>query len=353
MLDNTKKIKDLDPGGMIDHLRNFPQQIITGRELAENAPLGAIDTSRVRNIVVCGMGGSAIGGDLVKSYAIDLLEVPIYINRDYSLPAFVDEKSLVIGSSYSGNTEETLQSFAEAGKRGAQRAVITTGGKISEIAERESLPIIRIPGGLPPRAALGYSFAPMLTLLERLGFIPDQNQEVEDTFQLLQAGISEYDLDSPAKDNAAKTLAFGLFKKLPLIYSDSFHFESVAVRFRGQINENAKQLAYSALLPENNHNELVGWHNVGYLKDTLVAIWLKAPDIHQRVGFRMSFMENVQAELGVESIILEAIGETLLSRMFSLIQLGDWASYYLAILNEIDPMPVKIIDKLKSELASR
>jgi len=353
MLDNELKIKELDPNGMVGHLREFPEQIITGRELARGIFLDSIDIDRVKNIVVCGMGGSAIGGDLVKSYAIDILHVPMIINRDYTLPAFVNEDSLVIGSSYSGNTEETLESFAEAGNRRAQRIVITTGGKIAKIAEAENLPIIMIPGGLPPRAALGYSFSPMLTLFEELGLIPDQSAEIEETYNSLQIGIQEFDLTSPTSENTAKALAFALFKKLPLVYSDSFHFDSVAVRFRGQINENSKQLAYSALLPENNHNELVGWNRVDYLKDVLIAIWLKDAETHKRVDFRMDFMAEVMDELGVESIIIESVGESLLARMFSLIQLGDWASYYLAILNEVDPLPVKIIDRLKSELSGR
>lgn len=353
MLDNINKINEIDSGGMIEFLREFPAQLLTGRDLAREVPLAAIDTARVENIVVCGMGGSAIGGDLVRSYAIDKFAIPIYINRDYTLPAFVGENSMVIGSSYSGNTEETLTAFTKAGELGAQRLAITTGGKLAEIAKENGLPVVIIPGGLPPRAALGYSFAPMLTLMEELGFLPDQINAIDDTYKLLSAGIEQYDLEIPAKDNAAKTLAFGLFKKLPLIYSDSEHFDAVAVRFRGQINENAKQLAYSAFLPENNHNELVGWKHIDFLKETLIAIWLRDSDMHKRVGFRMNFMNEIQEELGIQTITLETIGETLLARMFSLIQLGDWASYYLAILNEEDPMPVKIIDRLKSELATK
>ncbi len=353
MLDNINKIKEIDSGGMIEFLREFPGQLLTGRDLAREVPLDVIDTSRVENIVVCGMGGSAIGGDLVRSYAIDKIAIPIYINRDYNLPTFVGENTLVIGSSYSGNTEETLTAFTEAGELDAQRMAITTGGKLSEIATEKNLPVVIIPGGLPPRAALGYSFAPMLTLMEELGFIPEQLNAIDDTYKLLVSGVEQYDLDVRAENNAAKALAFSFFKKLPLIYSDSEHFDSVAVRFRGQINENAKQLAYSAFLPENNHNELVGWNQVDFLKELLVAIWLKDRGTHERVGFRMSFMTEIQEELGIETVTLETTGETLLARMFSLIQLGDWASYYLAILNEVDPMPVKVIDRLKSELATK
>jgi len=350
MLDNENIYAEIDPDGMLELLRAFPAQLIEGRQLAGDADISAIDPDKIANIVVCGMGGSAIGGDLVKSYTIGELRVPIFTNRDYSLPEFVNGGTLIIGCSYSGNTEETLEAFSAAGKRGAQRAVITTGGRLAEIAESEGIPIIKIPGGLPPRAALGLSISPLLALLERLGLIPNQSTAVNDAYIQLLSGVENYDTEVSTNDNAAKILAYALYQKLPLIYSDSLHFDSVAVRFRGQINENAKQLAYSATLPENNHNELVGWKNIGPLDDILISICLKDRKMNDRVVFRMRFMAEVQEKLGVEAIVLESIGDTLLARMFSLIQLGDWASYYLAILNKENPMPVKIIDKLKSEL---
>ena len=352
MLDDKNKIQATDPGKMLDLLVSFPKQIPEAREIAKKADLSAIKTKRVKNIVICGMGGSAIGGDLVRSYAIDLLKVPIIIVRDYLLPAFVGEDSLVVASSYSGNTEETLDSFAEAKNRGCQRIAICTGGKLAAIAKEENIPLIIIPGGLPPRAALGYGFSPLLTILEKMGFLPDRTDEIGETIKILEEGVKLFGIEHAWETNPAKILATQMFEKLPLIYSDDWHFNSVAVRFRGQINENSKQLAYSAVLPENNHNELVGWKILGSLSTELVAILLTDSKIHKRVKFRMDFLEKVQKNLGADVVHAQSRGDGILARMFSLIQLGDWASYYLAILNKEDPKPVRIIDDLKSSLAN-
>ncbi len=351
MLDDEKIYEETDPGGMVTLLRDFPSQFPIGRQIAQDDDISSIDSGAVKNIVVCGMGGSAIGGDLVRSYAIDKLKIPMVINRDYFLPAFVDKDSLVIGSSYSGNTEETLSCFEEAKNRGALRIALTTGGKLAEIARADGLPLMILPPGLPPRAALGYSFAPILTIIERLELLPNQDTAFDEMLEKLQSGVKMFDTDRPSRENDAKSLAFQLYDKLPLIYSDDRHFNTVAVRFRGQINENAKQLAYSAVIPENNHNELVGWKHLGALPDSLIAVHISDDDMPERVKFRMKFLEDVQLELEVERTYIKSRGEGLLARMFSLIQLGDWASYYLAILNEEDPKPVKIIDKLKAALA--
>ncbi|RKZ31141.1 bifunctional phosphoglucose/phosphomannose isomerase [bacterium] len=350
MLDNPEIYREIDPGDMAGLLTAFPTQLPEGRKIAISVDLSGIDSSKVTNIVVCGMGGSAIGGDLVRAYTIDRLGTPIHINRDYNLPSFVGKNSLVIGSSYSGNTEETLFCFNEAGVRGAQRIAITTGGKLAEIAEGNGIPLIKLPPGLPPRAALGYSFSPILTIFEALGFIPNQDYALNETVESLIAGAESYGLNRPTERNEAKKLANKLQGKLPLIYSDDWHFNTVAVRFRGQINENSKQLAYSAVLPENNHNELVGWKNLGAPADRFIAIYLTDKDIHPKVRFRMELFGETQSGLGVETVWLNSNGESLLARMFSLIQLGDWTSYYLAILNREDPKPVKAIDKLKAAL---
>lgn len=352
MLDDLKKMKEIDPGGILNLLESFPQQLPEGRQLALETDISLLSGKSFDNIVVCGMGGSAIGGDLVKAYAIDELKIPLIVNRDYRLPAFVDENSLVIGSSYSGNTEETLAAFDEALNRNAKLAVISTGGKIIDIAKSKGITHTILPPGLPPRAALGYSFSPLLTLLERLNLIGDQTTAFNETFINLETGVIEFAPENNWKNNSAKNAATILHGSLPLIYTDDWHFNAVGVRFRGQINENAKQLAYSAVLPENNHNELVGWKILGSLPSVVVGVFLEDIDIYPRVKFRMEFLHGTIEELGIQSITLHSKGESLLSRMFSLIQLGDWISYYMAILNEVDPKPVEVIDKLKEALVN-
>jgi len=352
MIEDKEIILMNDPGKMVDLLVGFPEQLSNGRKLAFDADLSMIKPAKIGNIVICGMGGSAIGGDLFRAYAIDTIRLPISVVRDYLLPAFVGKDSLVIASSYSGNTEETLDSFGEALKRGAQTIIITTGGKLAEIAKKRNIPLITLPGGLPPRAALGYSFTPILTIAERLGFIDNCTNEIDETIAILKDGVNKFGTDIPISDNPAKSLAEKIHGKLPIIYSDDWHFNAVAVRIRGQINENAKQLAYSAVLPENNHNELVGWKVLGGLGASLIAVFLADIGVNKRVKFRMKYLEDVQKKLGVETIKIESSGDGLLARMFSLIQLGDWVSYYLAILNKEDPIPVRIIDDLKNSLAN-
>ncbi len=350
MLNDVNVIKKTDPGGMLDLLIEFPGQLEEGRKLAIDADIRGLDGRNFDNIVVCGMGGSAIGGELVKAYAIDRLAIPVHINRDYLLPAFVSENSLIIASSYSGNTEETLSAVALAEEIGAPIFAITTGGKIGEFVRENGYPHIILPPGLPPRAALGYSFAPLLTFFERLNLIDDQSEAITETVKLLENGVREYSPENPWDKNTAKHLATMLHGTLPLIYSDDWHFNAVAVRFRGQICENAKQIAYSAVLPENNHNELVGWKNLGSLASLIKGVYIKDKEMNPRVEFRMNFMMKIQEELGTETIFMESRGESLLTRMFGIIQLGDWASYYMAILNDEDPMPVGVIDRLKAAL---
>ena len=351
MLNDKDLFKKNDPDGMHELLESFPSQLAEGRQLAHGADIGRIDTERVRNIVLCGMGGSAIGGDLIRAYGIDTLRVPFYINREYRLPAFVGANSLVIGSSYSGNTEETLSAFSEAEERGAQLMAVTTGGELGEKASRAGYPLVILPGGLPPRAALGYSFSPILTLLENLGFFLDQTEFFDETTRVLESGVKEYGLDEEWKINTPKKNATVLHNSLPIIYTDDWLFNAAGVRFRGQINENAKQLAYSAVLPENNHNELVGWNHLYALPGIISAVFFDDKELHPRVRFRMEFLKNKVEELACDTTVFQSRGESRLARTFSLIQLGDWTSYYLAMLNEEDPTPVEIIDTLKGALA--
>ncbi len=353
MLDDARTYEKYDPGDMHSLLYNFHEQFSRGREIAEASDYGLVDPSDVANIVVAGMGGSAIGADLLRCYALYELRKPMFVNRDYLLPAFVDKRSLVILSSYSGNTEETLQALEAARFLGAQLFAITSDGQLFELAQDLGFGCAEIPQGLPPRAALGYSFVPLVTLFELWGFLPSQREAIETTQYALHKGAEKLAKDVPESDNAAKKLARKLHGKLPLVYS-SPRLEAVATRFRGQINENGKALAYSAVVPEMNHNELVGWRHLYELGEHLQPIFLVDPEDHPRNRFRMDFVAGVMRELGVEPIFLEPPQKDapFMTRMFELIQLGDFTSYYLAILNEEDPKPVRIIDKLKAALAS-
>ena len=352
MLDDARTYEQYDPGDVHSLLYNFHEQFKLGMKIAESSDYMVIDSSDVDVVIVAGMGGSAIGADLLRCYALYELRIPLFVNRDYLLPGFTDENTLVILSSYSGNTEETLSAFETARFLGAKIFAITSNGQVASLAQDLRIGFLEIPPGLPPRCALGYSFVPLTSLFAMWGFIPEQKEALETTMYALHKGAEKLEKGILEEQNVAKQLARKLHGKLPLIYS-SPRLEAVATRFRGQINENAKFLAYSAVIPEMNHNELVGWKNLSGFKDYLQPIFLLDPDDHPRNRFRMNFVSNVMRELGVEPLILEPpqLDAPFMTRMFELIQLGDFTSYYLALLNEEDPKPVKIIDSLKSALS--
>jgi len=350
-LDDLSYIKKIDPQGMYDLLLSFPVQVDTAYAIGQRCPLPEVKPSSVKNIVVAGMGGSAIGGDLARSYLAEDLKIPFLICRNYTLPGFVGPDSLVVASSYSGNTEETLEAYQQAKDTGATLLAITTGGKLADKATSDGIPLIKIPPRLPPRAALGYSFVPLLVSLWRMKLAPDRCMDFFEGEHILKEGVEEYKIEVPAEENLAKEMAANLHRRLPIIYSATDHFDAVAVRFKGQLCENSKMLSFFNFFPEFNHNELVGWNKLYDLQPHLAVVILRDEDDHHRIRRRMELVKGIVEGLDVPVYELESKGGCLLERMFSLIQLGDFISFYLAILNEVDPTPVKVIDYLKTELA--
>ena len=344
-----EEIFSIDTSNMYSLVKKFPEQV------EEAISIGKATTARVsgrtiQNIVLCGLGGSAIGGDLLKSYLARELKVPFLVNRHYTLPGFVGKNSLVIISSYSGNTEETLSAFKEAEKRGAKILCISSGGEVGKIAKRKKTPIIKIPGGLPPRAALGYSVFPLLITLRKLGLIKNKSSEISETIALLKQKSDEYGNPDSAS-NRAFQLAEQLRGRLGIVYSSTERFDAVATRWRGQMAENSKSLMFGHVLPEMNHNELVGWKALPEQMREIQVVFLRDKDDHPRVRVRMDITRGIIAEHTQHITELWSEGTSSLARMFSLVYLGDWVSFYLAILNGIDPTPVKVIDYLKNELS--
>lgn len=341
-------IKRLDPGGMFRWIKEFPSQIEDAVKIGRSTPL-KLNPRGIKNIVVTGLGGSAIGGDLLRSYASSELRVPMAVNRHYFLPEFVDKNTLVVVSSYSGNTEETTAAHRDAVKRKARVLCITTNGETARLAKKFKHSVMTAPKGYSPRAALGYSFFPMLVAFERLGLVKNKANEIRETVSLLRSKSALFsDPDSP--DNTPLQLAKQLNGKLPIVYAPNEHLDSVATRWRGQISENAKQLAYGHVLPEMNHNELVGWKQLpGLLKQTH-AVFLRDKGTHSRVATRLTITKQVVSRYTGGTSEVWSEGKCLLARMFYLIHVGDWTSFYLAILNNEDPMPVSVIDYLKEEL---
>jgi glucose/mannose-6-phosphate isomerase len=295
------------------------------------------------------MGGSAIAGDLIKSLLISKFQIPFLVQRHYKLPGFVNKNSLVICSSYSGNTEETLSAYDDAVAAGAKIIVITTGGKIAIRAAQNQTPVVIIPAGLPPRAALGYSIATLLTILWRLGYSAFTDQQILEAAAALKDRLPCYIPESD--NNPALELARKIHGKIPLIYAGQDSLDAVATRFKGQICENAECLAFANQFPEFNHNELVGWGHLFGLEGKIIAIMLRDDCDHDRVKKRFDIVSAYLKDKGHEVIELSTEDGGSLTRVFLLIQLVDYCSYYLALLGGVDPYTITAIDYLKEELS--
>lgn len=303
------------------------------------------------NILVSGLGGSAIGGDILKDYAASKASIPVIVNRDYHVPAFVGKDTLFFAVSYSGNTEETLSAYDEAVEKGAAVICITTGGKLAAKAERDGNHIIRVPDGLVPRAATGYLFAPLVLTLERLGILRGVSADLEETYNVLKHIRSRINPDVPKSQNEAKLIADKIKGTLPVIWGTSGFSEAVALRWKAQFNENAKCPAYYNVFPELNHNEIVGFEVPEELIANTSIIILKDKLDNERVKKRIEITTDIIKDKVKNIIEVNSEGESFIARFYSLVYIGDYASYYLALEYGLDPTPVKVIDYLKAELA--
>ncbi|MBU3911146.1 MAG: bifunctional phosphoglucose/phosphomannose isomerase [Candidatus Omnitrophica bacterium] len=350
-LDNRDIVSRLDASDMLKLISGLPGQCQEAGGIGKKAILSKPDR-KIDNIVFAGLGGSAIGADVVRVYLQDELKVPAIVSRNYTLPDFAGKNTLLFCASYSGNTEETLSSFKDGLKRGAFIITIGSGGKLKELALENNFNHIDMPKGFPPRTALGFMSITVLVILARLGFIGSKDKEIEDTCSCLaELRDKEIGMDVPFEKNISKKLASALFGKYAVIYGTGDSTEAASVRWRGQIAENAKALASSHVLPEMNHNEIVGW---AFPKDVLKdikVIFLCDKNDHPRTRLRIKISVDVIKKSGAEIFEIERKSGGLLARIFSLIYIGDFVSFYLAILNDIDPTPVKSVDYLKAQLA--
>ena len=340
-------IESIDTQNMWNLLKTFPDQWEKAVELSEEIEL-TIDRSRIESICFVGMGSSAIGGDLIRAYIYHSCPYPVQAVRHYEVPAWVDDGTLVIACSYSGNTEETLTALSAARTQGAQAIAVTSGGKLMLNAAKKDFDYINIPAGMPTRAALGYMLVPLFSIFNQLGLIEEDKQALEETHQLL---VDQNVLYSNPEDNEALSLAEELNDTLPIIYSDAITMEPVNWRWRYQFAENTKSLAYGGSLPEMSHNEIVGWERIAHLTGRLSVIMLLDSKDNTRVNRRMEIVEDLIKDQAATLHKLHTRGNSKLARMLSLIQMADWTSFYLAILNGIDPSPTAKIDLLKSKLA--
>ncbi|HEV8130389.1 MAG TPA: bifunctional phosphoglucose/phosphomannose isomerase [Acidobacteriota bacterium] len=345
-LDNVASLRLMDPGGMLQSLESFPSQIREANELGSK--FEANFSENVRNVVITGLGGSAIGGEVVQSVACAGCSVGIYVNREYRVPAFVGEETLVVACSYSGNTEETLSAYCAALERKARLIAITSGGELAERARKDGVAVVKIPSGRQPRTAIAYSVFPLLWILRRFGLCMWHGDLVQEVLAVTAAACGRYRPEMEGGLNSAKQIASSLHARIPVIYAPSDPLGAVATRWKGQFSENAKSLAMQNVLPEMTHNEIVGWKHPEWIRQTQV-VCLRDRDEHPHVAARFEFL--TQRLSSITSVLqFRGDGESLLARIFSLILLGDYASVYLAFLYSEDPTPVEVIEQLKQSL---
>jgi glucose/mannose-6-phosphate isomerase len=325
---------------MNDYINDFTNHLSEAIEIANNTNLISC-TKEIRNVLICGLGGSGIGGTIVSDIVSSKVNIPIAATKDYSIPNFVNEHTLVIANSYSGNTEETLYALEKCQSRGAEIAVITSGGKLKTIAEENKYNKIIIPGNQPPRAMFGYAFTELFFMLNHYGIIDDSFKADFDK------AITLIDTEKADIQKQAMDLAKKMYKQTPVIYVAK-GFEGVAVRFRQQLNENSKMLAWHNVVPEMNHNELLGWRtNV----DDLAVVYFRNKCDYDRNQIRMDINKKVISKFTSNITEIWSKGDSLIENSLYHISLGDWVSWYLSEMNNVDAIEIDVIDFLKGELA--
>jgi len=325
---------------MNDYINDFSNHLREAIEIANNTSLTSC-TKEIRNVLICGLGGSGIGGTIVSDIISPKVNIPITATKDYSIPNFVNEHTLVIANSYSGNTEETLYALEKCQAKGAEIAVITSGGKLKVIAEENKYNKIIIPANQPPRAMFGYAFTELFFMLNHYGII-DNSFKSDFTKAIELLDIEKSDIQEQAMSLAKK-----MHKQTPVIYVAN-GFEGVAVRFRQQINENSKMLCWHHVVPEMNHNELLGWRtNV----NDLAVVYFRNKSDYDRNQIRMDINKKVISKFTENITEVWSKGDSLIENSLYHINLGDWVSWYLSEMNNVDAIEIDVIDFLKGELA--
>ena len=335
---------------MFKSIFDFPDQIEKAVEIGKNIVLRKT-YSKVNKIVLAGMGGSAIGGDLLSLVLKNYVSVPFFVSRNYNLPNWVDENSLVICSSYSGNTEETLSSFNDARSKNATIIGITTGGILSTWLKEYDYDEITIMGELQPRAAIGFSMIPMMFLIMQILKI---DLDLESILKKTRNELLEYRnlYSKMVSHNPVYSLAKKIYKKYVIIYGETGVTDKLAIRLKGQLCENSKMLAFVNEIPEMNHNEIVGWENNPHLFAHLVILWLVDSSGHVRNLKRVKITKSILDKFPVEQYTIHLKGKSSIDQIFHSIHYGDWLSYWCALLHQTDPTPVDKINFLKKALES-
>ena len=352
-LQDGESMRRCDPLGMMGLVLGFADQCRTAAALGVQFGVD-LRPAEIRQVVLTGLGGSAIGGDFARCLMDEFGSVPLIVNRDYTLPSWVGPKTLVAAASYSGNTEETLSAYAQAREAGAQRAVITSGGKLLQLAEQDGSPAAVVPGGQPPRSATGFMFFPLMHLLRNLGLLDSSlADQVDETIELIESMACRFEPSVPSDRKPAKQLAIALHGKLPVVYGSQGVRGAVAMRWKGQFNENAKQAAFANVLPEQNHVEALAWVTAQKQADNWAVIFLRDPAElieRPRIARRVEITKELVGQ-ATHTHEVWAEGVSFLARMFSLIYFADFVTVYAAILNDVCPTDMAALEYLKAELA--
>jgi glucose/mannose-6-phosphate isomerase len=317
----------------------FPAQLQEALNIIKSTSLKPLRTTPTQ-VVVSGLGGSGIGGTIVAELSAFEGSMPVHVCKEYSLPSWVSTDTLVIISSYSGETEETLATFQQAIQKGCMIICITSGGTVAKLATEHHLDAILIPGGNPPRACLGYSLVQLLGIFEHYGWLKNALSSVENSMNYMISHKSHFLSEGEA---IAKSISYSL----PIIYTCS-GYEGIAIRFRQQLNENAKMLCWHHVFPEMNHNELVGWAD----KNAKIAtMYFKNEDDFYRSAKRMDIVQGILSNRAGKSLELNSVGANRLERMMYWIHLGDWISWFASVERNVDAVEINVINHLKSEMS--
>ncbi len=341
----------VDKSGYKNVLLNFHEQIANAQEVLDKSKV-EISSNGIENILYLGIGASGLAGQLLKDVLFSDLTMPMDVVGSYFSPAFCNEKTLVIASSYSGDTEETLAATEQAAATGAKVICVASGGQLEKLAKEKNLPLVKLPENFLSRQALGYLFFTVYHLLGRGGFFNNYNEDLSELIKFVKEIGHRNDYPNYNGHVLSRELAYNLENKIPVIYSTAPFLRSVSQSWKNEIEQKAKALAFAGVIPEMNHNEIVGWEWQSKVINDFVVIFLENEDVHPRILKRIELTKKIIKGRGVEVVDIYADGKTVLEKVFSLVLLGDWTSYYLALLYKKDPIEIEHVDFLKKEMAT-
>ncbi|MCX8150653.1 MAG: bifunctional phosphoglucose/phosphomannose isomerase [Candidatus Bathyarchaeota archaeon] len=347
-LDSLDALSKIDRHNMLQFCVNAAQHY---KESVKNSEKIKVNYSMPESIIVAGMGGSGIGGELLKDYTKDKASLPIEVSKDYRLPAYANEKTLVITVSYSGDTEETLSAFLDAIKRKCMVYCISSGGNLIKFAQNLSIPYLQVPAGMPPRAALPHLFVPLLKLTEKLCVVPCVSAELAEAIEMVEKISEENKPQKTLKENFTKNLALNLSRTAPVVYGFGI-YRGVSMRWKQQFNENSKIPAKWEVFSELNHNEIVGWEEPTTLSKGYAVVFIRDKDESLEIRNRIENTKNIVRSTLLKMFEVWAQGKNNLTKILTTTLVGDFVSVYLALLRQIDPTPVKSINILKENLSS-